>query len=143
MEAEYSYTYNIKNYKVFPFRITCPLEIWRTFKCLLCLFVHVCMCPHTLWRSENNPQELVLSSHFVSPENQAPVIRLGNKHPYLLSPLSGPGEHLFCVTVIYLPNESTKTVVLLLSETQVFHHTLVNLMVDPTCPLRYNFCMMF
>lgn len=115
-----------------------PSENWRTFNFLLHLFC-LCACVQTPMWVMDNPQELVFSFYFVSPRNQTQFIRLVSKHLYLLSHLNGPREHLFCVKKIFALWKSTHCGILL-SETQAFHNTLINLMFAPThCSLRYNF----
>lgn len=51
-----------------------------------CIYVHVvCMCVYVcvhMWRSEDNPQELVPSFHHVCSRDQTPAIRLGGKCLY-------------------------------------------------------------
>lgn len=53
-------------------------------KCLnyIYVFVHMCVCSHTLWMSENNSRSrlVVTSSHHMGARNQAEVVSTEPSH---------------------------------------------------------------
>lgn len=56
----------------------------------MCVYVYKHVCAKVcVWRSENNFEELVISSNDVDPRDQTHIIRHGGKHLYPLNHLVG------------------------------------------------------
>ena len=58
-------------------------------------------------RIEDNLRELVFSVHYVGPRDQTHIIRLGGKHLYLVSHLSGPKGTFKPGMVTHIYDQST------------------------------------
>lgn len=62
----------------------------------MCIYMYVSVY-HSIWRSEENLWELVLSFHFVCPGDQTQVVRLWTQMPLTAEPSH---QQNFCVIFI-------------------------------------------